>query len=221
LPEEIECLKKAAQITSEAYKTVKDSAQVEMSERDLATIIRTSMMREGADNIKFLCLGAGPRCGLVHNHPTDYRLQSGDIIHLDIGCTYQGYCSDLAGVFIMGNPSTKEQTVYEAMLKAKQRGIEIIQPGIPASEIFRASLEAAHTILPEYQREHIGHGLGLEVHEEPILRRDNEMLLEPGMVLCVEHRPYLPAPLGAFHVEDTIVVTSNGYEQLTHVPREL
>jgi Xaa-Pro aminopeptidase len=144
------------------------------------------------------------------------------VIWFDVGCRYQGYWSDIARNFSLGEPSPRAQRIYRAMLEGEKQGIAATRPGMTGSELFELTMEATRQAgAPHYRRHHLGHGIGSEVYEQPLLAPQVEEVIEAGMVLNIE-TPYYEFGLGALHVEDPYLVGMNGNnELLTTLGREL
>ena len=154
--------------------------------------------------------------------PDRTPLRKGDTIWFDTGAIYQGYWSDIARIFSLGEPSPRAQKIYAAMLAGENAGIAKTQVGMTGAELFditiQASREAGH---PEYRRHHVGHGIGSEVYEAPLLNPNSLDVIEEGDVINIE-TPYYEFGLGALHVEDPYVVSADGdHEILTTLGREL
>jgi Xaa-Pro aminopeptidase len=154
------------------------------------------------------------------NHPTPLRV--GDTIWCDTGAVYQGYWSDIARIISLGEPSPRARRIYNALLAGERAGIAGTRVGGSGAQIFelvmRACREGGH---PDYRRHHVGHSIGLEVYESPMLSPTNHTAIEENMVINIE-TPYYEFGLGAFHVEDPYVVKSDGnHDLLTTLTREL
>src|SRR5439155_1592661 len=142
-------------------------------------------------------------------------LREGDIIRFDIGCRSDGYRSDIARTAIFGEVSAKQRDYYHAILEGEERAIEQVRAGVPANEIFRTAVAATREAgIAHYRRHHVGHGIGLDVYDLPILNDTTVTPLETGMVLEVE-TPYYELGFGGLQVEDTILVTDAGHQRLT------
>lgn len=219
-PDEIARLKQAAISTAAGYETARELARPGMTERTVASEAMAAMIKAGGDGIKFFFMGAGPQCGMVHNVPGDYVLKRRDIIHMDVGATHLGYCGDLAGDVFVGRPEREIRESYEKLVAIQEATIDACKPGVRASEVFQRGIEIAKKVMPEYNRLFVGHGIGLEVHEMPFLAAWDDTVLEPGMVLAIEHRAMTSGTLGGLHIEDMIVVTSHKHERISRLTRD-
>lgn len=194
------------------------------SERDVAAELDSRLKRAGFDRTAFdTIVASGPNSALPHAHPTDRTLEDGDLLLLDFGGVFHGYCVDLTRTVALGGVTAAQQHLYRAVHAAQRAALEAIRGGVTADTVdaaARASLGAEG--LADAFGHSTGHGLGLEVHEEPRLakRRDGGPepdTLEPGMVCTVEPGAYLPG-FGGVRIEDDVVVGAAGCELLTDVP---
>ena len=153
---------------------------------------------------------------MVHNNPRNIPVRRGDVFHYDYGALFDAYWGDLARSYVFGiKPSPAAEKLYATALAAQEAALMAVRPGVTAGDVYKAALEAGQKLDSELRREHVGHGLGLEVHEHPYLIRNNDVVLEPGMVLCVEVAKHVPE-IGGFQVEDTVLVTKTGKEFINH-----
>lgn len=219
--EELRRIRESMRITQAGARAALAAAQVGVSEIEVTAAAHEAMMAAGAESVQFLIFGAGPNGAIVHGQPTDYRLREGDLCRFDMGALYQGYPGDFARTFVIGDrPDPLHARRYQAVHDAVQAGIEACRPGVTAGEVYRAQMEAGWRSLPELTREHCGHGMGLEVHEEPMICADSSFVLEEGMVVMIENGYYLKGEAG-YQLEDLVHVTAQGPELLTDVPRAL
>ncbi|HET9395767.1 MAG TPA: M24 family metallopeptidase, partial [Nitrospiraceae bacterium] len=148
-------------------------------------------------------------------------VKPGDLVRLDIGCTYQGYWADMARTASVGEPTTRQAMQYRAIKAGLEHQLAQLRAGQTAAASFEAAVSATRRAgLPNYQRHHCGHGIGLQPSEFPRLSADNTSPLKANMVLCVE-TPYYELGRGGMMVEDTVVVTADGFAPLTTIPRDL
>jgi len=168
-------------------------------------------------------VASGPRSALPHARPTERRLEAGDVVVLDFGGVYGGYCVDLTRTVCLGHPSTEVDRQYQAVREAQEAGCAAVRPGALPADVDRAArhiLEAAG--LGETFGHGTGHGLGLEVHEAPRLARPRpedaaQPPLEAGVVCTIEPGAYVTGRAG-IRIEDDVVVTMDGHERITDVP---
>ena len=191
------------------------------TERDLAGLIAGALVEEGHDTAAFAIVASGPNGASPHHEPTDRVIEEGDVVVTDFGGRLGGYFSDTTRTFSVGDPTSEVAAAHDALHAAQRAGLEAIRPGVPAGEVdaaTRAVLEEAG-----YGRWFIhrtGHGIGLEVHEEPYLVTGNDEPLRAGMAFSVEPGIYIPGRFG-MRIEDIVVVTDDGARRLNESPRRL
>ncbi|AQW46603.1 Xaa-Pro peptidase family protein [Streptomyces violaceusniger] len=218
-PAEIERLTKAAQSTERAIEATFAVAQPGVTERELSKVFLRELVDAGADPA-LTVLGCGVRSALPNATPSDYGLSIGDIIRFDAGCYYDHYRADISRCAVLGEPTAKHTRVYDAILAGQDAALAAIRPGASAREVYQAAMAAARsTGLPEYERNHVGHGIGVEGYDIPNLTAQNDTILEAGMTMCIE-TPYYEIGWGGLQVEDTVVVTDT-YETLMATGRHL
>ena len=196
------------------------------SEREVAGVLEAAMRQAGFERLAFdTIVASGPHSALPHYRAGDRRLAAGDLVVLDFGGVLDGYCSDLTRTVAIGPPSPQARRLYAAVHAAQQAAIAAVRPGVETSAVDAA----ARNVLQEHGLgdafgHGTGHGLGLDIHEEPRItwpRPDVRAVpLEAGMVFTVEPGAYVPG-FGGVRIEDDVLVTETGCEVLTSVPREL
>jgi Xaa-Pro aminopeptidase len=218
--EEIERLRKAVAITELGIKETIKGIRNEVKERELEEIYLKTVIDQGA-RPSFAVIGFGTHSAYPNAAITDRKLKKGDTVRYDIGCTYDGYHADISRTVIFGKPSTKIKDFYNAILMGEETAINAIRPGIKAKEIFDIAVETTRKMgINDYERNHVGHGIGIEVYDPPVLNPHNETVLEEGMVFCVE-TPFYEIGWSGLQIEDTVVVRNDGPEYLTTMGREL
>jgi Xaa-Pro aminopeptidase len=197
-----------------------------VTEREVAAALENAMRRAGFDRIAFdTIVASGPHAALPHYRAGERRLERGDLVVLDFGGVMDGYCCDLTRTVAVGPPAPDATRIYEAVREAQAAAIAAVRPGIPASDIDAAARSVLDRRgLGQAFGHGTGHGLGLEVHEDPRVGRPRpEMpaaVLQPGMVFTIEPGAYVPG-FGGVRIEDDVVVTEGGCDVLTAVPRDL
>jgi len=219
-PEEIERLRKACRATQEGCRKLIEYASRLSFEDDAAAAARAASMMQGAETIGFCAVGSAFRSANVHNNPRHEPITEGSVFRFDYGAIYEGYWGDLARSFVVGKPDREQQKYHDAVRAAQEAGLRAVRAGVTADYVYREALRGGQAYDPELRREHVGHGLGLEVHEEPLLRLGNEQVIEAGMVMCVEVGKYI-SDLGGFQIEDTILVTESGIEIMDSLPKDI
>lgn len=218
--EEIRRLRESVRIIEAAMEAALRMAAPGVTERDLHLEFEATISRMGG-RPNYTILSFGERGARGNVFGSDRALRRGDLIRFDIGCWFQGYYSDIARNAILGEPSPHQRSCYEAILAGHRAALALIRPGAMPKDIFEVGMAAARQGgLPHLRRHHVGHGIGLDFYEPPLLGPATEKPLVPCVVVCVEI-PYYEIGEGGFQVEDTVVVTENGCEFLTRSPMEL
>ncbi len=216
---EIDLMREASALTERALARALKEARAGMSEADLTAVIASEMIIDGAQP-GFIVVTSGERSALADAYSTTRRLRGHDIVRIDVGCRYNGYWSDTARSAFVGEPRKDALLAFTATAAGQDVGRKLVKPGISTDIVFRETVATVRASgLPDYQRHHVGHGLGLESHEYPTISAANNVTLEPGMVLCIE-APYYRPGWGGVMTEDTILVTKDGAEFFTHLSRE-
>lgn len=222
-PAEIEQIRAAAAITDRVMAQVNQLARPGQTEAELAWELEKRLRESGADAIAFpIIVASGPNAARPHHTSGQRPLQEGDAIIVDMGAARDGYMSDLTRSFFLGNePSPQFREIYDLVLEAQQTALGGLRPGATTRA---ADALARDTIAAAGHKEHFGHGLGhgvgLEVHEDPHLspRAKFDQPLRAGMVTTVEPGVYIPG-WGGVRIEDLILVTGNGAEALSRCPK--
>lgn len=213
-PSEIELLENAALSTDAAIRAAYEQGAVGVSDTIIANALVNGIQSNGADSIAFLVLGSGPSAALAHPAPMNRALEQGDVVRCDVGGYYRGYYSDLARTAVVGEPTKEQADTYRQLWDIHEETIAAIRPGIAAKDLYQSCAESFEARGLQMNLPHIGHSLGLGLHESPILHPFNKTLLEEGMVLAIE--PVHRFDDGTiFHVEDLIEVTSDGSRVLS------
>lgn len=221
-PEEIEMIRRAVKIAEEGFNAVKTKFVSGSTERELAAELQYRMKLAGADNESFdTIIGSGENGAMPHAKISDRELRDGDAVVVDWGAIVDGYNSDMTRTLFAGKPEGKMKEVYEIVLKAQMKVLKNLKPGMKTGEADAIARE--HIKAAGYGKEFghgLGHGVGLAVHEMPSLKEGMQTVLEPGMVVTVEPGIYLPG-IGGVRIEDLVVITKDGCEILTSLPKEL
>jgi Xaa-Pro aminopeptidase len=220
-PSEVAQIREAIGIAERAFAMFQAMLRPEDSEKDLSDQLEYYIRRAGGRCSSFpSIIAVGERAALPHAPPTDRRVEGDGLLLVDWGASGPFYQSDLTRVLAGRKISPKLEKVYAVVLKAQGRAIRAIRPGVKGSEVDAA---ARSVITDAGYGAHfghgLGHGLGLQVHEAPALRQNSEAVLEPGMVATVEPGIYLPG-WGGVRIEDDVLVTPDGCEVLTSVPKD-
>lgn len=221
-PEEIELLKQAAAITDNAFAHIKTVIRPNITEQDISAEIEFFMRKAGATGTSFdIIVASGERSAMPHGTAGERVIQNGDFIVLDFGCVYKGYCSDITRTVAVGSVSDKQRQVYNIVHYTQLKALNAVKPGAVARDVddlARRTLKGFD--YDRYFGHSLGHGVGVEIHEFPTLSSKNDMGLQEGMVLTIEPGVYIPGEFGV-RIEDTVMVTEDGYQVLTHSPKAL
>ena len=213
-PDEIRRLEDAAQVTDRAIWEAFSRAEAGRTERDVAADIQQRLLLAGSEGIPFCVLGAGENTALAHPHPSARPLREGDLLRVDVGGSFDGYYSDLARTMVVGRPSQKQRDVYARLWESHEAVIQAVKPGVAARSLFELCRDQFERRGLNFQMPHIGHSLGIGLHEYPLLRPQEQAELEPGMVLAIEPLHYEETG-ERYHVEDLIEVTATGHRILS------
>jgi Xaa-Pro aminopeptidase len=220
--EEIAEIRQAIECAESAFSAFRANLRLEMTEKEAADELDHQLRLRGATEASFPTIVAvGARGALPHANPTSHRLNEGDTILVDWGACGRLYKSDLTRVLVAGKILPKLQRVYEVVLRAQTQAIAAIRPGVLGKEVDQVArgVIAEAGFGPRFKHG-LGHGLGLEVHESPLMNATCEVALKPGMVVTVEPGIYLPG-WGGVRIEDDVLVTRSGHEVLTSLSKEL
>lgn len=215
-PEEIEKLKKASALADQAYREALEALEVGWSENDAAWFFERHARENGASGVSFETLVcSGPRSAIVHGKAGDKKLEEGELVIFDRGIILERYCSDETNTFVLGKMSGKQREVYQIVKDAHDRCIESIKPGMNCVDIDAV----ARTYIEEkgfsdYFGHGTGHGVGIEVHELPMISPRGKGFVEEGMVFSVEPGIYIPG-WGGVRIEDLVLVTADGCKIIT------
>lgn len=219
--EEIEILARVSAMADRVFEKVISLTVEGLTEAQLQTRLGTLMLEQGFESLDFRIVASGENGAAPHHFPGERRIGKGDPVVMDYGGTYKGYFSDTTRTVCVGETSTEFLKVYEVVLKAQESGIAAARPGVQASVVDAA----ARSIITEagYGDSFIhrtGHGIGLDVHEDPPLGKNSDTILREGMVFTVEPGIYLPGRFGV-RIEDVVVMTTQGASRLNQCTREL
>jgi Xaa-Pro aminopeptidase len=220
--EEVEAIRRAARQAERAFAAVVATLTPESTEKEVSADLEHTARRFGAKGLSFTpIVGVGPRAALPHAPPSARRIGESDFTLIDWGVNEGLYMSDLTRVIATGKISSRLMKIHEVVRRAQEAAIEAIRPGKTCEQID----SVARTIIEEAgfgkQFGHgLGHGIGLNIHEAPRLAQNEKPELKPGMVVTVEPGIYFPE-WGGVRIEDDILVTRDGHEVLTNVPKKL
>lgn len=219
-PAEVERLRHAAHVGETAIQASLSIAKEGITEKELARRFRVSIAEQDGDpSMALFRIGRNGALGQIPSDDTPLR--KGDMVWLDTACTVNGYWADLARIFCLGEPSKKLRTYYDAILAGEDHGFAACRPGMTAGELFDTTMQAVRENgIPHYKRHHVGHGIGLEIYDAPLIGPGQTDVIEAGMVINIE-TPYYELGWGAVHIEDPFCVGGNSNEWLTKTSRGL
>ncbi len=220
--DEVERIRRAARLGDRVLESFLDEVVEGATEAELAAELDYRLRLAGSEGVAFeTIVAAGPRSALPHASPSGRPLREGDLVLVDFGARSGGYCSDMTRVFCLGAPEEWQRSLHRSVLRAQQAALERVEPGIEAAAVDGAAREALEEDgLVEHFGHSAGHGIGLEVHEEPSVSARSEDRLREGHVITVEPGAYLEGR-GGVRIEDDVVVRPGGAEVITGFPREL
>lgn len=220
--DELDAMRRAAEIAEQALEMVLDDFREGMTEREIANALKIAMLQLGSEALpKEPIVSSGPRTAFPHTKTTDRPVRRGDVLMIDTGARWKGYSSDITRTFFVGEPSTEFRRIYEVELQANRTVVNAVRPGITLGELD----DLAHRVIEEaglgqYFPHRVGHGLGLEGHEPPYLVSGTTTRTVPGMTFTIEPGIYHPEH-GGVRIEDNVAVGEDGVICLTSFPREL
>lgn len=206
---EVELLSRAALATDRALSATYATVQPGDKERSVVARLAGNMLQTGADLPAFLHLTLGSNTSHAHPDPTDYLAQTGDLVKSDCGGYFAGYCSDVARTAVIGKATAEQRSIYDRLVEVHGETIDAMRPGVPARDVFETASRGYSRAGIPFPMAFAGHGIGLGLHEAPLLSADDPTPLAPNMVFCVETRVRWPGKEG-YHIEDTVVVTEQG-----------
>lgn len=221
--EELGYMRRAAIIAQDALEETLKLVKPGVTERELGSELVAQMLRRGSDaKLPFdPIVGSGPNSANPHAEVSDRQIERGDFLLFDWGARYRGYCSDITRTFVVGEASDKQVEIYNTVLAANRAALAAVRPGVTAGSID----DAGRAVINDkgygrYFTHRIGHGLGMEEHEEPYMYHGNDLVLKEGMCFSDEPGIYLP-DWGGVRIEDDITVTADAGRSISDFPREL
>lgn len=220
--EEIDALRRACDISTRALEALLEGPLVGRTERQVARDLENRMLDLGAEAIAFeTILAAGENTAIPHHHPTDRVLGTGDLLKIDFGARVDGYHADCTRTVVLGAADEWQKEVHAAVKESQAAGLDLLRDGVAVSAAdtaARASLEASGWL--EAFTTGLGHGVGLEIHEDPFIARSHAGKLTSRTVLTMEPGIYVPGR-GGVRIEDTVLVTAGAPEVLTTMTKDL
>jgi Xaa-Pro dipeptidase len=220
-PAELEKMVRACAITDAVADEVMHDLRPGQTELELAMRVGAAISARGAAASFDTSVQSGTNSAIPHHDPVGRQLEAGDLVLFDFGAAFAGYKGDLTRMAVVGDPTARQREIYALVLRAHDAAIEAVRPGVTTGQVDAAArevIDAAGFGAHFFHR--VGHGLGLEVHEDPSLDPGSDTVLEPGMVFTIEPGIYLPG-WGGIRIEDDLVVELGGCRVLTQADRGL
>lgn len=220
--QELAQMRKACVLVGEVFESVLELVRPGVREGELAAELEYQMHRRGANGPSFeTIVASGKRSALPHARPTAKKLRKNELVVLDLGVILGHYCSDMTRTVYLGRAPRRIREWYQAVREAQAAGVAAVGAGITCGEVDSAAREVLKTAgLEEHFVHSTGHGLGLEVHEEPRVARGQQVRLQAGNVITIEPGVYVEG-VGGIRIEDDVAVRATGNEVLTRVKRDL
>jgi len=220
--EEIKKIREAIKITQEGIEKIKEKIKAGAKESDLANELEYHFKKSCAEGTAFpSIIASGKNSAVPHCNTSSKKINKGELILIDCGARFQGYCADLTRNFVLGKASEKQKEAYETVFRAQKNAAGKIRNGVKAKELFNAANSIMQKELNEELMHSLGHGLGIEVHDFPSKMNDKaEWKLREGMVVTIEPGFY-GRKFGGIRIEDDFLVTKNSFIPLSKSPKEL
>lgn len=220
--EEIEAIKKAQKLTDETFDYILPKIKEGVSEIDLALDMEFFMRSRGAEAVSFdFIVVGGENSSLPHGIPTQRKFKKGDFITMDFGATVDGYHSDMTRTVALAPITDEQKKVYDTVLKAQLAAIDMMKAGVACKEADKTARDIINKAGYEGRFGHgLGHSVGIEIHESPACNTRTDAVLQVGDIMTVEPGIYIEGKYGV-RIEDMVVVTENGVENLTQSKKDL
>ena len=220
--EELEVMRRAQQITDEAFKAILSFIRPGMTEREIAARLVYEMMSRGGERVSFdPIVASGANGSMPHAVPGDQVVDTGMFITMDFGCVVDGYCSDMTRTVALGQPTEEMERVYSTVLAAQKAGINAARAGVTGREVDAAARRViGEAGYGDYFTHSFGHSLGIDIHESPNASPGESSVLPAGAVISAEPGIYLPGRFGV-RIEDVLILKEGGCEDITRSPKHL
>lgn len=220
--EEIEYIKRAAEITDRAFAEILEYIKQGVTEKDIERELSYLIKKNGADDIGFpLIIASGKNGSKPHAVPSDKPVEVGDFVTMDIGSLYKGYRSDMTRTVVVGKADERQKYIYDIVKRSQEEAVKTVKSGVECARVDRVARDVIeHEGIKEIFEYGIGHGVGLEIHEGPSMSSTSSSVLQAGNIVTVEPGIYIPG-WGGVRIEDTVAVTRDGCEILTKSPKQL
>lgn len=230
LPEELRLVKdaeeagrirEACKIACAAFDHMLGYIRPGLTEKEIQLELDYTMLRMGSEAMAFDTIAcAGENGSLPHAIPSDRKVRAGELLTMDFGAQVDGYKSDMTRTVAIGKVSDELKAIYDTVLEAQLRALEMIRPGVRCCDVDKCARDLIDARYPGAFGHSLGHGVGLDIHEQPGLSTRDQRVLVPGHVVTVEPGVYLPG-IGGCRIEDMGVVTENGFDNCITAPKQL
>lgn len=218
---EIESISKACAISCKAFENILGRIHAGMTEKQIQIMLDFEMLSLGSEGNAFDTIAAaGVNGSLCHAIPSNYVVQQGDLLTLDFGAKVNGYCSDMTRTVAFGKISSELREIYDLVYDAHMASLEAVRPGVRCCDVDKIARDMIDARYPGTFGHSLGHGVGLFIHEQPRVASGSETVLQPGYVITIEPGVYIPG-LGGCRIEDTAILTSDGYIDPVTAPKQL
>ena len=217
---EVDAIARACALTDACFEHLTGFVRVGMTEREVAWELESFFRANGAEGLAFEPIVlAGPRAAMPHGRASNERIDAGNVLLLDFGCSVDGYRSDMTRTAFVGDVPDDVARYHHAVLEAQQLAMDALRPGVNGQDVDAVARRRIEAEGVEPYGHGLGHGIGLETHEPPQLRRSTPYTIEEGMVFSIEPGIYLPGVTG-IRIEDIVSLEPGGPRLLTTSPRE-
>jgi len=219
-PEEILLMRRACEITAKMLDEITATSPVGKTEKEIGSRVAEIYRRHGVEGGALV--QSGPNTAIPHGSPSDRKVCECDVLLIDTGCSVSGYCSDVTRTYVVGEMGGQFESVYQIVAKAQGAGIAAAAPGTPCAQVDYAARKVIEDEgKGQFFTHRLGHGIGLEGHEEPYLVRGNDLALEKSMTVTIEPGIYIEEQFG-IRIEDVVAISESGCEVLSDmIPKDL
>jgi len=218
---EIESICRAAEIGCKAFENILGRIHPGMTEKQVQIMLDYEMLSLGSEGNAFATIAAaGANGSLPHAIPSDYIIQSGDLLTLDFGAKVNGYCSDMTRTIGFGKVRQELRDIYNLVYDAHMASLQAVKPGMVCGDIDKIARDMIDARYPGAFGHSLGHGVGLFIHEQPRVATGSEFVLQRGHAITIEPGVYIPG-LGGCRIEDMAILTSDGYLDPMTSPKQL
>lgn len=220
--QEIDCCVAAQRIAERALEEVLNDIRPGVTEKHIAALLTYRMLDYGGEAMSFEpIVVSGTKSSMPHGVPSDKKIEAGDFVTMDFGCTVEGYCSDMTRTVAVGHVTDEMRKVYDIVLEAQRAGIAAAKPGVSGRDVDKAARDViVQAGYGPYFGHSFGHGIGIDIHETPVAAPNNTNPLEADNIISAEPGIYLPGKFGV-RIEDMLCITPDGCRNLTNAPKEL